>query len=542
MFTKQTPLPPQQPRGFLERVINTAGIGAPRPPARGNNQAVANRWMAAQANQRRRMRQEQARQWQENVRAGIAPPGTTRAPEAPAEGIWVSPQGVEVPTIRWGAAPPINAQPKPFKWGGEQFSLLEADSRNNLIELYPIVHSIYGTSVTIQAYKFFLNPLTIIYKNQINNIIKSILNSSLTFYNCKTSIRKYWLEDINRNYPIEPIELYIYIFNWMHRNSFQDQRYTIFPEEITIMIRDWLFPAVARPPVFNENFKRNKIQYIRILFEFPDMNPDELLIRIIQNVDEQNEFKRLLLNELDERENIIDTINMFLETFPDGVIKEDCESLCYMIERTTLRFRALNPDAAARAANAREAARRAAAAAVPAVRVNENARAAAGIFSQQTLNFFAHQPAPVAVAASIFNQIDPFKQNATSITNKFYLFFSTNPDTIDNIIIDRLIILNLIDEFTKNDMNIVIPQQPQIGVHYNFINNILRDRPIVVNEFAKFTEGLKQLMVIFDLLNNESLKYIEEQNKYVPVKKENQLRGGNKTRKNRKSKRSRRTH
>ena len=26
---------------------------------------------------------------------------------------------------------------------------------------------------------------------------------------------------------------------------------------------------------------------------------------------------------------------MFLETFPDGVIKEDCESLCYMIERTT---------------------------------------------------------------------------------------------------------------------------------------------------------------------------------------------------------------
>ena len=96
MFTKQTPLPPQQPRGFLERVINTAGIGAPRPPARGNNQAVANRWMAAQANQRRRMRQEQARQWQENVRAGIAPPGTTRAPEAPAEGIWVSPQGVEI--------------------------------------------------------------------------------------------------------------------------------------------------------------------------------------------------------------------------------------------------------------------------------------------------------------------------------------------------------------------------------------------------------------------------------------------------------------
>ena len=44
----------------------------------------------------------------------------------------------------------------------------------------------FYTSVTIQAYKFFLNPLTIIYKNQINNIIKSILNSSLTFYNCKT--------------------------------------------------------------------------------------------------------------------------------------------------------------------------------------------------------------------------------------------------------------------------------------------------------------------------------------------------------------------
>jgi hypothetical protein len=570
----QAPLPPQEPRDSLENLWNTLGIAKPRRPAMGNSKAVANRWEQHQRNER--IREIEANR---AARAeGIAPP--IKLPKA-RSGVWVppnvlqreaaedawkkeiddfkkaypntDPRNVEdivrrqlleqhvkagnvgalqqlhgVPSqIRWGS-PQISSPPQEFRWGGEQFSLLGPESKHNLIELYPIVHSIYGSSVTIQAYKFFIDPLTLQSENEINNIIRSTIDNLIHL--CKNKIRCYWLEDFNRNYPIEPIELYTYIFNWMHRNSFQDQIYTIFPEEISERIRILLFPLNARPAPFNADFKRKKIQYLRQLFQFPRGNPRYLLELLINNLEQRNEFERLLFNELVERENIIDSINLYIERLPDGVIKEDCEAFCYMLETTTSRFRMLNPAAEAAVAApalavAVPAVEAAPAVAAPALAVAAPAAPVAAPVAAPAAPVAAPVAAPAAPLAAvppIFDLLNPFKINATSITNKFYLYFLTHPNYIDNNIIDRITNLNLIDKFTMNDISIT----RRLG------------------NFQELTKGLRNLMNIFDVINNECLQYIEEHNKYkyIRVKEENKHFGGNKTMKNRRIKRPTRKH
>jgi hypothetical protein len=300
-FLAQTSLPPQQPRGFLESLINKAGIAAPRPPERGNNQAVANRWIAAQANQRRRMRQVQAREWQENVRAGIAPSGTTRAPEAPLEGIRFFPQGLEVPSIRWGPAP-IYTKPKPFRWGGIKFNAIPIETQNTLTKLYKIVHSPQINKRIFEKYKQTLD----IFEEPIDFISRNTINTNQELNVCKEIIRKYWGDITNQNHIIESIEICSFILNWFQENTiFENDIFVIFPVEIAGNIKRLIRPVNDS----NLEFKISKINYIKQLYQFPEGNSQEILNRYFNGNDQNiNTFKISLQGEINERIDIINEL------------------------------------------------------------------------------------------------------------------------------------------------------------------------------------------------------------------------------------------
>jgi len=288
-FLAQTPLPSQQPRGFLERAIN---------------------------------------------KAGIAPSGTTHAAEATSEEIWRLPQ--EVPSIRWGPAP-IYTKPKPFRWGGIKFNAMPIETQNTLIKLYKIVHSPHINKRIFEKYKQTLD----IFEEPIDYISRYTINKNQELNICKEIIRKYWGDITNQNHIIESIEICSFILNWFQENTiFENDMFVIFPVDIAGNIKRLIRPVNDS----NLDFKISKFNYIKQLYQFPEGNSQEILNRIFNGNDENiNTFKITLQEEINERIDIINGLYVYSQGLPDGNIKEDCLLLVEHLNKTTVKFISLYP-------------------------------------------------------------------------------------------------------------------------------------------------------------------------------------------------------